>query len=951
MAFLNRYITHKILLINILYTIILIFTSQVSYSQIFDSSQNPPGIKWRQINTENFQIIYPSQLESEAQRMSGTLEILIGRISASLKKQPRKISIILQNQGTSANGFVQLAPRHSEFFTTPPQEFDYQDWLNSLAVHELRHVVQFDKLTGGLKAPFFETLALTIFGITLPAWFYEGDAVGIETSLTNAGRGRQPEWDITFRTNTLTNLKYSYSKDFIGSIKDLTPGYYQLGYFMTTKLRRDNGPGIMDSLFSRISGNYLRPYNLSNSIRKYTGMNTEQLHHATVLELQKLWQEQLIKIKAVDYPILNSRNNGKPAHYLLPALMPSGDIITLRKSLDKVPAFITIDTNGVENEILKIGLQENSHFSYSAGRIVWDEFRYDTRFQKRSFNVINRYDLETKTYKQLTHRSRLFAPALSPDGKTIIAVNISYSNQISLVELDAETGKELKHSDSPGNYMLQTPRFSFDGEKIIVIAVDVKGKALYELNRSTAIFNELLPFQQQLISRPVYAGDQVIFKAHYNGIDNLYRLDPITKQIYQVTSSKFGAFNPFYDERSQRLFFNNYQVNGYDISALALDKTTGIVIQSNTSIHYEQALVVQEGNSNVFDHIPDIKYDSKPYHEISNLFYFHSVIPVIEENDFFDNYNLGLKLQSDNKLNTFSFYSGYQYNNALKRSEYLAGFSYRRFYPILNVFYINQARLNYQKQNSGNQLIPISWRENEVNADITVPFIFNRLNKTYSLQIKTGTSYTTRYSVENRPSTFIGRVSFPMHYQVTFRANTRRSAHDLAPGWGQNISIDYKNFPLTNQFDGELLSIRSNFFFPGLAGNHSFQASFNYQHGNGIYNLTVDIPRVSGYSHLKPSGDLRNTLLLDYRFPLFYPDWEIGPLVYIKRLKGGFFADFENVGKKNIFSPRTFGAELRADMNLLRFYQPNFDLAGKIILVNEKPWQNPILELGITYNY
>ena len=63
-------------------------------------------------------------------------------------------SIVLQNQGVIANGFVQLAPKKSEFYTTPPQQFDSQDWLNNLAVHELRHVAQFDKLTGGRHRPF-----------------------------------------------------------------------------------------------------------------------------------------------------------------------------------------------------------------------------------------------------------------------------------------------------------------------------------------------------------------------------------------------------------------------------------------------------------------------------------------------------------------------------------------------------------------------------------------------------------------------------------------------------------------------------------------------------------------------------------------------------------------------------------------------------------------------------
>jgi hypothetical protein len=96
---------------------------------------------------------------------------------------------------------------------------------------------------------------------------------------------------------------------------------------------------------------------------------------------------------------------------------------------------------------------------------------------------------------------------------------------------------------------------------------------------------------------------------------------------------------------------------------------------------------------------------------------------------------------------------------------------------------------------------------------------------------------------------------------------------------------------------------------------------------------------------------VHNTLLFDYRFPLFYPDWEIGPFAYIKRFKGGFFADFENIFNGHGLSPRTYGAELRADMNLLRFYLPNFELSGKIIFVNQKPVQNPIFETGFSYRF
>ena len=932
----------------------LTFTS--STGQIFQAEQNPPSIKWHQINTQNFQVIYPTELEKEAQEVTAKLENLISRVSFSLKKTPRKISVILQNQGTTSNGFVQLAPRRSEFFTTPPQEFDYQNWLNSLAIHELRHVIQFDKLTGKLPAPFFEGLALAVFGITLPSWFYEGDAVGIETALTNAGRGRQPEWDLTFRTNTLSGKKFSYSKNFFGSVKDFTPGYYQLGFYMTTKLRRDYGCEILDSAYRRISGNPFRPYNLSRSLKKITKLTTKMLHDSTVKELQNLWSKQLHSEERKEYKTLNNRTNKIPENYLLPVAEPgSNSTLVLKESKAKTSAIIEVDSTGRERIILKIGAQEESHFSYANDLLVWDEFRFDPRFQKRSFNVINSYDIKTKKVKQLTHKTRLFAPALSPKADVLAAVEVSYSNRISLVLLNAKTGKEMKRFGSPNNYMLQTPSFDPTGNKIVVTAVAQEGKTLLTLDLKTKTFKQLIPFQSQLISRPVFAGNDIIFKAHYNGIDNLYRLNPQTQKITQVTSVKFGALSPSYDNTSNKIYFSNYSVNGYDIASLTPqieEELPGFNTESY-SIDYIHPIVKQEGNKNVFaDSLPVPNYTSKPYRELSNLFYFHSLEPIIEEN-IYDEYNYGLRIRSDNKLNTLSFYTGYRFNNALKKSEYQAGFTYSKYYPILDFGYTNQARLIYRRETTpeGIKLTAITWRENVLNSEISIPFLFNRFNRIYNINLKTGTSYTTRYDVINGNQNFITTLRFPMHYQIALSHSNRKAARDLAPRWGQALTLTYRHFPFERLASGELLTLRSLFYFPGVGLNHSFQASFNYQNGSGNYRNTNDIPYVSGYNNIRPTSNLENTLLFDYRFPLFYPDWELSSIAYIKRLKAGLFADFENVGFKNEFSPRTFGAELRADMNLLRFQLPNFDIGGKIIFVNEKPRQNPIFETTLFYTF
>lgn len=955
MTFLTENKAYRILITSLFTCLILTISFERVKSQVFSDEQNPPSVKWRQINTQNFQIIYPSGFEIQAQRLSNVLEGIIASVSSSLGKQPRKISIILQNQGTSSNGFVQLAPRRSELFATPSQAFDFQNWLNSLAVHELRHVVQFDKLTGKFNKPPLETLALTIFGITLPSWFFEGDAVTTETVLTNAGRGRIPEWYNELLTNTLSNRKYSYSKNYFGSVKDFTSGYYQLGFFMNTKLRRDFGNSINDSLLSRISRNPFRPYNFSNSIKKFTNLSTRKLYDSTINELENLWSKQVQKVEARDYNSINKRKNQIPENMLLPASTSSGTILFLKESKAKTPAIYEMLANGKISKILDIGSQEIPWFSYASEKIVWDEFRFDARYHQRSFNVINLYDRKRKTKHQLTHKSRLFAPALSPDGKIIAAVEVSTSHQISLVELSSRTGQEIRRYSSPENCMLQMPAFDKTGNKVIVIAVATNGKTIFELNRATGKFSQLLPLQLQEILRPVYARDQIIFKAHFNGVNNLYRLNPATKEIYQLTSSKFGAHNPFFDHGTGNLLFNKYTPVGYDISSIPFKGTEGTSISSieKSVLNYADPLIPQEGNKNVFDSLPEKVYPTKRYRELTNLFYFHSILPVVENNIFFDDTNLGLRLQSDNKLNTLSLYGSYQYNNTLGKSEYEVGASYRKFFPALNVSYINRPRLITRRVNTGggNAIIPVSWRENEYKADISIPLLANQFNNNYNLNFKIGTSYTNRYEIENNFSGLIQTLDFPMHYEFSASRTNRRSARDLAPKWGQSISIRYRHFPFEQRLTGELFTFRSALYFPGIFRNHSFQASYNFQNSNGEYRNTVDIPRVSGYSFMRPAENTRNTLLLDYRLPLFYPDWELGPLAYIKRFKAGFFADFENIDSRKQFSPSSFGAELRADMNLLRFPLPNFDLGGKIIFLNEKPRQNPIFETIAIYNF
>ena len=173
---------------------------------------------------------------------------------------------------------------------------------------------------------------------------------------------------------------------------------------------------------------------------------------------------------------------------------------------------------------------------------------------------------------------------------------------------------------------------------------------------------------------------------------------------------------------------------------------------------------------------------------------------------------------------------------------------------------------------------------------------------------------------------------------------------DLAPKWGQNFSVTYRHSPFENAVSGTLLSFRSNFYFPGLVSNHGFQVRFGVQKATNVYQYSMDIPTVSGYGFFN-SPRVTNTLLFNYRFPIAYPDWTIGGLAYIKRFKGGFFADYQNVHNSSV-APKTFGLNLSADVNFLRYVLPDFDCGVKFTYINDPTARQKVVtafSLGYTY--
>ena len=206
---------------------------------------NAPAIKWKQINTAKARVIFPTGLDSQANRIANVVQLMDSTTSKTIGGSQRKWNIVLQNQTTIPNAYVRMAPIMSELFMTPGQDnFSTGSvrWDDNLITHENRHMQQFSNFNKGASKLFSFFLGqegqLFANGLFLPDYFFEGDAVWQETLVSAHGRGRMPSFFNDFKSLWLGNKKYSWMKYRSGSLKDFVPDHYAIGYISWVWVRK-----------------------------------------------------------------------------------------------------------------------------------------------------------------------------------------------------------------------------------------------------------------------------------------------------------------------------------------------------------------------------------------------------------------------------------------------------------------------------------------------------------------------------------------------------------------------------------------------------------------------------------------------------------------------------------------------------------------------------------------
>lgn len=955
---------------------------------------NRPSLSWYQINTPHFRILYLEGFEKQAQRMAGTMERLYPEETRSLTSKPRKTSIVMQSRAAQSNAFVSVLPRRAEFFTMPSQDYNFignNDWLDMIATHELRHVVQYAHANQGISKLVYYVAGnygLSAVGqLAVPQWFWEGDAVVTETALTTTGRGKIPNFGLAFRTNLLQGRVFNYHKQYLRSYKDFIPDEYVLGYHMVSYLRKKtDDPLIWDKITGRAWRSSIVPFTFSNAIKKETGRYVTALYHDMARDLQKMWT-YADTITVNPSTLISQRRNTAYTDYRFPQVLSDGSIVAMKSGIGDIEELVHLG-RAKEVKLAVPGIvYETGMMSAGGTRVVWNEYRFDPRWRRNTATVIVAYDHATKKMWDVTPPgSRYSGAALSPDGKRLVTLFSDHTYEHRLVLMNVDDGSIVKTFDNPTNAQYSMFRWSEDGTAIVSLKVTDEGKSVVKIDPGQGTEKELLPPSDLNIGYPLLTDRYLLYNAAINGIDNILVHDLLRGETRQLTNARYGAYNAELSSDGTRLYYNEQRRNGMDVVSMpfipsAARRIYGIGAEVEPE-PIAATLVEQENAGSLSENVSEKVYPTRPYSKWSGIFNPYTWGPYIDNSLAY----VDAGFTSQDVLSTTWLSAGYRYDINERTGDVHAGISFQGWYPIINAgMYYGKRKdeSNLSLSAADRRRVAFEWKETGVTGGVSIPWLLTRSKYLTTLTISNDVGYTLTNSFRSKVTrngevilegadryvpandtlfflyddiTDFGQL-ISNHFSVSYTHALKQSRRDFNPRFGQFLNFESFSTPFGGDYKGWQWSAYGSLFFPGLFKHHSIYVYGGYQESLespdlDVYTFRNRLFKPRGYSY--PQNSRFTTLSGNYVFPLWYPDIAIGPVLNIQRVKLNLFYDYgegegldyyHNFENGNIYSIDSgaryisTGGELTFDVNFFRTL-PQFELGFRASRVEANAYNN-----------
>lgn len=885
------------------------------YAQQFGG--NPASLKWKQIHTDTARIIFPVGMDSSATRVASVVHYLAAQQPFSLGKQLKKIDIVLQNQTVIPNGYVGLGPYRSEFFLTPDMNNLGQgsiSWTDQLAVHEYRHVQQINNFNNGLSR-FMKVISgeqgydLAI-NASIPNWFYEGDAVFAETALSRQGRGRLPHFMNAFPAIWQAGKKYSWMKIRNGSLKDFVPNHYHLGYLLVNYGVKKYGTDFWAKVTRDASAYKGLIYPFQAAVKRHSGLAYGRFTKEALDDYQRKVERVSLSRDAFLLPVTH--------HYVTSYYFPYGagadSLVYLKTSYRQRPAFYLRDRNG-EHRIAVRDISLDEQFSYRNGKIVYAAYESDPRWGWKDYSVIKVLDLKTRRQYSLKSKTKYFTPDISADGRRVAAIQVGADGRSALHVLDASNGELLHAVQSPEISLFTDPRFVDDQSLVTAARLRNGQMTLVLADPATGRLTRLTPASFNVIGYPFVDKNRIWFTASYKGNDDIFMLRLSERTIRRATQGPLG--NYFVNASGGKITYSAFTAEGYqlrqiDEAAVEWEE----ISEEEIGASYEKFEVSQKNvpGDILLDRIPGRTFTTGKYKKGTGMPNFHSWRPYYSDPVF------TYSIYGENVLNTLQTELYYAYNENDKTNA--VGFlgTYGAWFPWLS------GGVEYTFDNEspvGNRIR--QWGQLDTRAGLSVPLFFAK-GKTYR-SLNFGSSYVLRNEYnKGYYKDSLGNTSFSyLWHSFSWTQQIQRAVQHIYPRFAYSLSANQRH--AITHVKGYQFIGNAALYVPGIASTHNlvFTGAFQQRDTLGEVVFSDRFPYSRGYEGLYFSRMWR--LSANYHFPLFYPDWGFGNILYLQRIRANAFYDFTKVysrDKTQTRDQRSVGGELFIDTKWWNQYPLTF---------------------------
>ena len=579
-------------------------------AQFSVTGTDPGALRWRQMETENFRLIFPAgedslariygiELENARTRVSRSSGFLIGQSYRS------KMPVVLHSRYVLPNASVAWAPKRMDMFTVgDPYAPTAMTWVRNLAIHEGRHAaqMQFGAARGNKPLHWLvgEMGAGALAGIYPGPTFLEGDAVVAETALSRSGRGRQADFLEYMMPAFDCGDWRDYYRWSYGSYKRYTPDYYRVGYMLIAGSRVFfDDPLFTDEYFDRVvrKGWF---GNLQKTVSAASGMSFRKSFRIIEEGFQCIWSKEA----AMREPFMPSRQiTGTPrmhTEYKGSVASDGSGIYSLKSGLATSNSLVRLDNDGKERRIRSFASYTSELFLDPAGqRIFWSESVAGRRWTLGGSSRIRYVDLSRPgRVHDLTKKGRYFNPSPSPDGEVVAVTEYPYSGGSRVVLLRASDGAALKSYIAPDS--LQFTETAWIGERLFAAGLSENGMGVYEivgqggdgkaalrtllgaqpvsLSHLRTVSEEVLragmslrqvqrpemvsqrpgPSDTEPVEVPSRAeGNALSFLCDRTGVTELYSLNVDNLELFQLTSTRYGISSPVFSQNADTLYYSS----------------------------------------------------------------------------------------------------------------------------------------------------------------------------------------------------------------------------------------------------------------------------------------------------------------------------------------------------------------------------------------------------------